>query len=73
MGAYHSGGGGGGGGGSVVRLQLALASAVCVVGRHFATWQHPQQLLPLEGSKIACPATLASHYSRGKKSKEGLL
>ena len=27
---------------SVVRLPLALASAVCVVGRHFATWQHPQ-------------------------------
>ncbi len=49
------------GGLSVVKLPLALASAVCVVGRHFATWQHPQLSYSLwKSQKVRVGATVAS-------------
>ncbi len=64
------------GGLSVVRLLLALASAVCVVGRHFATQATPPaELLPLEGSQSA----IWSYFGfpgiilEKKNLKEGLL
>ncbi len=64
------------GGLSVVRLPLALASVVCVVGRHFATWQHPQLCYSLwKGQKVPAGALLwlpcpgLAYYSRKKESE----